>query len=243
MELDAGEPLSKNEQKRRAKAELKAKQAAEKEAAKVCGRPSPQRAAITPAATCAARSVAPAVARARPHVTPRTCAVFVQAATAAAAPKAKAEKKTEDVEDLDPAAYYANRVAAMKALEDGGVSPYPHKFHCTTSIPDYVGAFGGIESGAHLEDQTVAVAGRLYFLRASSSKLQFYDLRADGAKVQIMMNYEVRAAVAWCHAGNLGFQGSRRSWRASGHVPANACAELRCFCLASVVLLSRTSLV
>jgi len=145
MEAAGEEKISKNELKRRQKAELKAKQTAEKEAAKAA------------------------------------------AAPAAAASK---ESKKEEVEELDPTAYYENRVAAMKALEASGKSPYPHKFHTTTSIPDYVDTYGGLEPGAHVEGVTVSVAGRLHFIRSSSSKLQFYDLRADGAKVQVMMNFE-----------------------------------------------------
>lgn len=124
----------------------------------------------------------------------------MQATAAAAAPAKAKEAKKEEVEELDPTAYHENRIAAMAALEASGVTPYPHKFHTTTSIPDFVTAYGGCEAGAHLAE-VVSVAGRVHFMRSSSSKLQFYDLRADGAKVQVMMNFEVREEGAEGRAG------------------------------------------
>jgi hypothetical protein len=119
----------------------------------------------------------------------------LQKAEAAAAPAADKEKKTDE-ESLDPTAYFENRVAAVDALAAAGVNPYPHKFACSTSIPDLVATYSGLADAEQLVDVTVAVAGRLHSLRSSSSKLQFYDLRADGAKVQVMMNFEVRRR--WC---------------------------------------------
>ena len=128
----------------------------------------------------------------------------------AAAPSAK---KVDDAaaaaaaaeEEVDPTAYFANRCAAVDALAAGGTNPYPHKFQCSTSVPNYVDSFAGIEAGAHMDTVNVAVAGRLLALRSSSSKLQFYALHADGAKVQIMMNFEVRChckptrhCAVWC---------------------------------------------
>jgi lysyl-tRNA synthetase class 2 len=100
-------------------------------------------------------------------------------------------------EEIDPTAYFANRCAAVDALVEAGTNPYPHKFATTTSVPNFVESFGGIEAGASLDGVKVAVAGRLLALRSSSSKLQFYTLHADGAKVQIMMNFEVRSCAGW----------------------------------------------
>ena len=49
--------------------------------------------------------------------------------------------------------------------------------------------------GTQLDD-VISVAGRIYAMRASGAKLVFYDLRAEGAKIQIMANmaaYKVRS--------------------------------------------------
>ncbi len=67
----------------------------------------------------------------------------------------------------------------------GSLPPPPH---CP------VARYSGLDTDAHLTTVSVSVAGRLMLLRSSSAKLQFYTLHADGAKVQIMMNFEVRCA-------------------------------------------------
>lgn len=153
------EQLSKNELKRRLKAEKAAQAKAEKAAAK--------------------------------------------AEKAAAAGPAKPSAGADD-EELDPTAYFANREKMLVELEKSGVNPYPHKFHVSTSLPEFHAQFGErVTPGSHLEDVAVSVAGRIHSKRASGSKLVFYDLRADGAKIQIMSSadtYASEAAFAAIHA-------------------------------------------
>merc|ERR1711935_1324879 len=47
--------------------------------------------------------------------------------------------------------------------------------------------YTAIADGSQL-DEVISCAGRIYAMRASGSKLVFYDLRAEGAKIQIMAN-------------------------------------------------------
>lgn len=57
------------------------------------------------------------------------------------------------------------------------------------SIPHYIekyGPEGVIASGKKLEDTTVALAGRVHNVRLAGQNLRFYDLHAEGKKVQIM---------------------------------------------------------
>ncbi|KAE8714474.1 hypothetical protein F3Y22_tig00110195pilonHSYRG00063 [Hibiscus syriacus] len=54
------------------------------------------------------------------------------------------------------------------------------------SIVDYIDKYGNLGNGEHIEDVTVSLAGRIMSKRSSSSKLFFYDLHGDGAKVQVM---------------------------------------------------------
>ncbi|ETI31279.1 lysine-tRNA ligase [Phytophthora nicotianae CJ01A1] len=153
---DAAAPISKNELKRRLKAEKAAKAKAEKAAKK--------------------------------------------AAEAASKPKKAA---ATDDEELDPTAYFANREKTLVELEKQGINPYPHKFHVSTSLPEFHAQFGDAEAGSHLSDVVVSVAGRLHSKRASGSKLVFYDLRADGKKLQIMSDvgtYESAEAFAQIHS-------------------------------------------
>lgn len=140
---NTGEQLSKNEIKRRMKAERVAREKAEKEAAR--------------------------------------------AATAV-------NTKTDDVvneDDLDPSQYFENR---RRMLAEIAVDAYPHKFHASDSVPGLVDKWASVlEPGEQRVDQAVRVAGRLMSKRAAGQKLVFYDLQADGSRVQIMaqkQNYE-----------------------------------------------------
>lgn len=79
----------------------------------------------------------------------------------------------------------------LKLKETQSPNPYPHKFHVTTSITDYIenyGTEGKITSGQKLEGVTEALAGRIHNVRASGQSLRFYDLHGEGVKVQIMAN-------------------------------------------------------
>ncbi|XP_027178809.1 lysine--tRNA ligase isoform X1 [Coffea eugenioides] len=89
-------------------------------------------------------------------------------------------------EGLDPTQYYENRLKALEAEKEAGKNPYPHKFFASMSIPEFVNKYGSLESGEHLEDVEVSLAGRIMNKRSSSAKLLFYDLHGGGAKVQVM---------------------------------------------------------
>lgn len=155
-----GAPLSKNELKRRQKAEKAAAAKAEKAAKKA-------------------------------------------AADAAKPAAAKKAGGAADDEELDPTAYFANREKMLAELEAEGVNPYPHKFHVSTSLPEFQAAYSDVEAGSHKEDMLLSVAGRLHSKRASGAKLVFYDLRADGVKIQVMSSvdtYENADAFAKIHS-------------------------------------------
>jgi len=102
------------------------------------------------------------------------------------AEKESTEKKSKlvDEEELDPTQYKANRETAVVQLRKEGVDPYPHKFHVSHRIPDFISSFEGIAAGERIEEQ-VTVAGRIISVRRQG-KLFFDDLRGDGRKIQIM---------------------------------------------------------
>lgn len=120
-----------------------------------------------------------------------------KAAAAAANPK-----KEKEEEITDPNLFTENRKAAVVQLQKNGINPYPHKFHVDYRIPDYNAEFEPkINSGEKLEDMTVAVAGRIVSVR-HQGKLYFYDIRGDGAKVQVMSDpstYESEEAFTQIH--------------------------------------------
>ena len=109
------------------------------------------------------------------------------------------KKKEEEV--LDPSQYKANREAQVRQITQEGGTAYPHKFHVDYRLPDFCKEFDSkAENGAQLENM-VSVAGRIVSVRGQG-KLYFYDLRGDGAKVQVMSSlatYESEEAFAKIH--------------------------------------------
>ena len=114
-----------------------------------------------------------------------------EAKAAAEGPKKKSSMASAEADDqLEPHQYFANRCAAMQrqqlASEEGkAVTPWPHKFQTTHTLPEYVAAFSGLADGARDDSTTVSIAGRA-MRKAGQGKLIFYDLHGGGAKVQIM---------------------------------------------------------
>jgi len=62
---------------------------------------------------------------------------------------------------------------------------FPHKFAVTRTLPEFHKEFSTIADGEQLNSVEVTVAGRLLSKRGQG-KLMFYDLHADGIKIQIM---------------------------------------------------------
>eukprot|EP00934_Nitzschia_sp_Nitz4_P004369 Nitzschia sp. Nitz4//scaffold254_size28068//12095//14267//NITZ4_008151-RA/size28068-augustus-gene-0.30-mRNA-1//1//CDS//3329544331//4359//frame0 len=103
---------------------------------------------------------------------------------AAKAAKAAANPKEEEI--TDPNLFTENRKAAVAQMEKDGLNPYPHKFAVDYRVPDYILAYDATTAnGEKLEEKTVSVAGRIISVRRQG-KLYFYDIRGEGAKLQIM---------------------------------------------------------
>ncbi|KAL1827912.1 hypothetical protein ACET3Z_006324 [Daucus carota] len=72
----------------------------------------------------------------------------------------------EDDQDID-------RIKALEALTKAGISPYPPNPQAVMPLPEHVEKYSYLNSGS------------------SSSKLFFYDLHDDGAKVQVMADARI----------------------------------------------------
>lgn len=55
--------------------------------------------------------------------------------------------------------YYENRLKTLSSLKAAGLNPYPHKFHVSISIAEYIDKYGSLSDGAHLEDVEVSISG------------------------------------------------------------------------------------
>ncbi|KAL8781026.1 MAG: hypothetical protein Q9213_006203 [Squamulea squamosa] len=109
---------------------------------------------------------------------------------AAAPPKPKQEKNVsaeEEESQLTPNQYFEIRSGKIQKLRQSKApNPYPHKFNVTTDLREFLPQYEHIKTGEHLKDVEVRVGGRIYTKRASGTKLVFYDIRAEGVKIQVM---------------------------------------------------------
>lgn len=75
---------------------------------------------------------------------------------------------------------------AVRAAQQRGENPFPHKFETTVQLPAYVERYSGLEAGEQLSEVEVRLAGRVERKAASGPKLAFLELRSLGSKLQIM---------------------------------------------------------
>jgi lysyl-tRNA synthetase class 2 len=81
---------------------------------------------------------------------------------AAEAPQVKAEKVEKAEKKADPSdarEYYKLRVDMVNSLREKNIEPFPHKFHVSISIAEFVKKYGHLNNGEILEDVTESVAG------------------------------------------------------------------------------------
>ncbi|XP_054007066.1 lysine--tRNA ligase isoform X1 [Hylaeus anthracinus] len=92
-------------------------------------------------------------------------------------------------EEISPNEYIKLRTQAVNHLKNTDNDPYPHKFHVSISLENFIEKFSNIlTDGQVLENEVHSIAGRVYAIRESGAKLIFYDLRGEGLKIQVMAN-------------------------------------------------------
>ncbi|XP_038044522.1 lysine--tRNA ligase-like isoform X2 [Patiria miniata] len=102
--------------------------------------------------------------------------------------KGGAKKPAVDEESLDPREYFKIRSQMISNLKAANESPYPHKFFVTISLTEFIDRYNHVEAGQILDGDAHSISGRVHAKRASGAKLIFYDLRAEGKKLQVMSN-------------------------------------------------------
>ncbi|KAK4531845.1 hypothetical protein CCYA_CCYA09G2702 [Cyanidiococcus yangmingshanensis] len=101
-------------------------------------------------------------------------------------PRESASCTAEDEEELmSSQQYFAHRCHAVEQFRSCGEDAYPHKFYVTLSIPQFIAKYSHLSVGERLEEEE-SLAGRIRSRRLSGARLFFYDIFADGAKVQVM---------------------------------------------------------
>ncbi|XP_069698720.1 LOW QUALITY PROTEIN: lysine--tRNA ligase [Periplaneta americana] len=111
--------------------------------------------------------------------------------------KEKAQQETQSVkkisnaikeDEISPNEYFRLRTQAVAQLKQTDDHPYPHKFHVSISLADFIETYSNVGDGEILDSTQVSVAGRIHAIRESGAKLIFYDLRGEGVKIQVMAN-------------------------------------------------------
>ena len=102
----------------------------------------------------------------------------------------KLQEQEQDEESLDPNQYFELRCAAVEKMKRDGIDSYPHKFHASVSIPQFIASYSAIPEGERLEEK-VSLTGRIYNKRISGSKLIFYDVHSDSCKLQVMAQFQI----------------------------------------------------
>lgn len=109
---------------------------------------------------------------------------------AAAPPKPKKEKTggaEDDEKELTPNQYFEIRSRNVNKLRQTmEPNPYPHKFQVTTDLRDFLKEHDSVKTGEQRKDVEVRLGGRIYTKRAAGANLIFYDIRAEGQRVQVM---------------------------------------------------------
>ena len=105
------------------------------------------------------------------------------------APAKKEAKPKISEEEISPNEYFKLRSAAVQELKKSEAThPYPHKFHVSMSLENFLEKYGHLKDGETLDNDNLSVAGRIHSIRESGAKLIFYDLRGEGVKLQVMAN-------------------------------------------------------
>lgn len=67
------------------------------------------------------------------------------------------------VDPSDPQEYFNMRVNMIETRRKNGENPFPHKFHVSISLTDFINKYDSVinENGKILEDITVSVAGTI----------------------------------------------------------------------------------
>ncbi|CAN6636976.1 lysine--tRNA ligase, mitochondrial [Trichomonascus vanleenenianus] len=108
-----------------------------------------------------------------------------KAAKLAAAPPQAAKARRED--DLDPNQYYEIRSNQVKELlKTKNPNPYPHKFHLSIRVDEFVNKYSHLKRGEELKEDVVSLAGRIHTKRAAGAQLRFYVLHGEGTHVQLV---------------------------------------------------------
>lgn len=96
---------------------------------------------------------------------------------------------SEDDPILPGKAFHDTRKLKVEELKrNADTHPYPHKFPTSITLSDFCQKYEHLTNGERIDDKYEQVAGRILSIRRASSKLYFFDVQADGCKIQVKVN-------------------------------------------------------
>ncbi|KAF4127034.1 lysyl-tRNA synthetase, class II [Geosmithia morbida] len=105
---------------------------------------------------------------------------------AAKGPAQTSKKSAEAQEkELTPNQYFEIRSRTVNELHAKGKA-YPHKFNINYDIRNFATDFAHLKNGDLDKSKPIQLAGRIYVRRSAGSKLFFYDIRSEGARLQVL---------------------------------------------------------
>ena len=96
---------------------------------------------------------------------------------------AKTESSKKNVEDMTDEDYLKMR---MEQFEEFGINPFPHYFETNYHLRSFEKEFGYLKNDESIPDKVIKLTGRIMLKRASSKKLYFYTMEADGNELQVL---------------------------------------------------------
>jgi lysyl-tRNA synthetase class 2 len=96
---------------------------------------------------------------------------------------------------------------------DPTLNPYPHKFQANYDHSKFFDEFGHFKSGESDKNKEIRVAGRIYNIRTSSSKLIFYDLRTAADTRHIGQHIQVVCQAQEAAEGGIPFEKQHEALR------------------------------
>lgn len=86
----------------------------------------------------------------------------------------------EDEAQLDPREFFERRSRAVKRMkEENNPNPYPHKFHVTTDMKQFMKDYESLEKGEEEKDVEVRVGARIYSMVGAACLLNDLSCFAD----------------------------------------------------------------
>ena len=82
--------------------------------------------------------------------------------------------------------YHEIRSREIRQRQLDGLNPYPHKFNVVTDLREFLKQHADIKTGESRPEVEVRLGGRIFVKRASGQALVFYDIKDEGASVQVL---------------------------------------------------------